>query len=247
MRNVVVCTALLLVAAVPANAQSDNPRFIVSVNAGVHTAAKALSDHFEFEQNVETATVDISYPFEPAALFDGGIAVRLWKQLGVGVAVSSYTREGSAAVDASIPHPFFFNQPRTVTGDVNDVSRTETGVHVQIVYVFPTRGRFRGLISAGPSRIEAEQEVVTAIQYDESFPFDEATFRSATTRSVKGSKMGFNVGADVSFLITRVFGVGAMARFTRADMDVDLGTPANRRIAFEAGGFQAGGGIRIVF
>ena len=46
-----------------------------------------------------------------------GPAIRVWKQLGVGVAVSVTSRAAATAeVTASIPHPFFFNQPRTVTG-----------------------------------------------------------------------------------------------------------------------------------
>ena len=43
----------------PAAAQSDG-RFAVGINGGVQTGATRLTDHFEFESNVETATVDVS-------------------------------------------------------------------------------------------------------------------------------------------------------------------------------------------
>ncbi len=245
MRNVVLCVALLVCLAVPAAAQVSNPRVFISVNAGIQPAPSGLSDRFTFEAELETATVDVDYPFEQATIIDGGAAVRLWKRLGAGVAVSSYARDGSAAVDASIPHPFFFEQPREVTGDATDITRSESAIHAQLVYIVHTSERLRILFSAGPSRIAVEQEIVTGVQYDESFPFDTATFRSATTQLLKGSKIGFNVGADVGYMITRMFGVGGMVRFSRADIDLD--GPANRSISVEAGGVQVGGGIRVVF
>lgn len=245
MRNVVLCTALVVCAGAPAAAQMSNPRVFVSVNAGIQPAPSNLSDRFTFEAELETATVDVEYPFAQATVFDGGAAVRLWKRLGAGAAFSSYSRDGSATVNAGIPHPFFFEQPREVTGEATGVGRSETAVHLQLVYIVPTNGRFRLLLGAGPSRIQVEQEVVTDVQYDESFPFDTATFRSATTRSFTGSRIGFNAGVDVGYMITDNFGIGGMVRFSRADLDLD--GPDNRTISLEAGGVQVGGGLRVVF
>jgi hypothetical protein len=245
MRNLVGCAALLVCVAVPAAAQVSNPRVFISVNAAVQPAPSDLADRFTFDAELETATVDVAYPFEPATSIDVGGAVRLWKRLGAGIAVSRYSRAGSAAVDATIPHPFFFEQPREVTGEATDISRSETAVHAQVIYIVPTSERLRILFSAGPSRLEVEQEIVTGVQYDEAFPFDTATFRSASTRSITGSKIGFNVGADVGYMITRVFGIGGMVRFSRADIDLDA--PDNRTVSVKAGGIQGGGGIRVVF
>ena len=245
MRNLVVCAAVVLFTAASADAQVVNPRFFISVNGGIQPSRGDLSDHFEFEQHVETARVDVAYPIEQATIFDGGVAVRLWKQLGAGVAFSGYSRDGSATVTAEIPHPFFFNRPRTIEGEVNSLTRTESAIHIQAVYIVPSSSRLRLLLSAGPSRIETEQAIVTAIQYDESFPFDTATFRGATTRSFKASKVGFNVGVDASYMFLRNIGVGALVRYASADIDTD--GPDNRRIALKSGGLQAGGGIRFGF
>jgi opacity protein-like surface antigen len=245
MRNVVLCAALLVCGAVPSAAQVSNPRVFISVNGGIQPAQSDLSDRFTFDAELETASVDVDYPFEQATIIDVGGAVRFWKRLAAGVAVSSYSRDGSAAVDASIPHPFFFEQPREVTGDAIDITRSETAVHAQLMYIVTTGDRLRVLVSAGPSRIAVEQDIVTGVRYDESFPFDTATFRSAATRSFTGSKIGFNVGADVGYMFTRMFGVGGMVRFSRADMDLD--GPDNRSISVQAGGVQAGAGIRVVF
>ena len=44
---------------------------------------------------------------------------------------------------------------------------------------------------------------------------------------------------------SRQFGVGGILRFSRATVDLDA--PDNRTVSVDAGGFYAGGGLRIVF
>lgn len=255
MRNVLLSVAIVAYTAWPAEAQvrrprpsgaALNPRVFVSLNAAVQPVPDEPTDRLTFEENLETATVDIGYAFERAAMFEGGVAVRLWRRFGAGVALSRYsTDNATATVDARIPHPFFFDQPRTVTGEVGELNRSERAVHMQVVYIVPASGRLRVLLSAGPSRMSVEQDLVTDIRYDESFPFDTATFRSTTTRPFKGSAIGVHAGADVSYMLTRSIGVGGMVRVSRAN--IDIAGPDNRRVSAEAGGVQAGGGLRVVF
>lgn len=239
-----LCAAAALALATPAAAQATASRLTVSVNAGVQTSATGLSDHFEFERDIETATVDVKYPIQPGVLFDAGVIVRLWKSLGAGVAVSRVTGDGSAQVDAQIPHPLYLQQPRAVSGEQEGITHAETGVHLQVQYSIPIASRFTLVLSGGPSRLDVEQEVVTGVLYDQEYPYDEATFRSATTRRSKASVTGFNAGADLRWMPGRI-GLGGLVRFTRGS--VDLTTENNRRIRVRAGGVQVGGGIRIGF
>ena len=244
-RVVAIAVAGVLAATIPAAAQDSPGRVVVTVNGGGQSAGPGLSDRFEFEQNVETATVDVQYPAKPTILGDGSLGFRLWKNLGVGVAVSYATGDGTAEVDAQIPHPFQFDQPRAVTGEQDGVTRTETGVHVQLQYTIPMSPRVLLVLSGGPSRLTVEQEVVTDVLYDDEFPFDTATFRSATTRRSKASVTGFHAGGDLHWMLTRHLGLGAMVRVIRGS--VELTTVNDRRISVRAGGVQAGGGIRIRF
>jgi hypothetical protein len=227
----------------PATAQS-NDRIVVGVNGGVQTGATRLTDHFEFETNVETATVDVKYPAEAAVLIDGNVTVRLWKQLGVGLAVSQTTRDGSADVDARIPHPLLFQQPRTVSGSQSGVSDAQTGIHFQLSYAIPATRRLTITLSGGPSYVHVSQDVVTDVKYTESYPYDVATFTSAPTERATAGAVGFNAGGDVRWMFTRAFGIGGLVRFTRATVDLESG---DRTISVQAGGVQAGGGIRLVF
>lgn len=238
------CAAAALALATPAAAQATSSRLTVSVNAGVQTSATSLSDHFEFERNVETATVDVGYPIKPGVLFDAGVIVRLWKNLGAGVAVSRVTDDGSAEIDAQIPHPFQFLQPRAISGEQRGIMHAETGVHLQLQYSIAIASRFTLVLSGGPSRLSVEQDLVTDVLYDDDFPYDEATFRSATTRRSKASVTGFNAGADLRWMPGRI-GLGGLVRFTRGS--VDLTTENDRPVPVRAGGVQVGGGIRIGF
>jgi hypothetical protein len=226
-------------------AQDAPSRVVVTVGGGVQSAGPGLTDHFEFERNIETAIVDVRYPAKPGVLVDGGVGFRLWKNLGVGVAVSRTTGEGAADVDAKIPHPLQFQQPRTVIGEQSGITHQETGVHAQLQFSIPATRRLILVLSAGPSRLNVEQEIVTDVLYDEEYPFDIATFRSATTRPSKASVTGFNAGGDLRWMLGRHIGVGGMVRFIRGS--VDLTTDNDRRIRVRAGGVQAGGGIRVTF
>ena len=167
----VLAIALLLWSsfAHPAAAQSDG-RFVVGINGGVQTGATRLTDHFEFESNVETATVEVTYPSKAAVLIDGSVVVHLWNQLGAGVAVSQATRDGAAEVDALIPHPLLFQQPRTVTGSQSGISGAQTGVHFQLSFAVAVTPRVIVTLSGGPSYVHVSQDLVTDVNYSESYP-----------------------------------------------------------------------------
>jgi len=245
---ITVAAASLLAA--PASAQtspsaSKAARVTVSVSGGVQQAASDVSDHFSFAKNVETETIDVKYPMKPWALVDVGAGFRLWKNIGVGIAVSHASGNGRADVTASVPHPFFFNQPRTVTGTENGIVHGETGVHLELQYLVPATGRLHFVLEGGPSWLNVDHEIVTDITVTESYPYDTAAFGGAVTKTTTASAVGFNAGIDVSWMFARSVGVGGLVRYTRAD--VDLKPIQGRSLAMKAGGVQAGIGIRVVF
>lgn len=243
-RTLALALATALACAVPTAAQ-NTPNVVVSLNGGTQVAADGLSDHFDFERNAETAIVDVKYPVKPGVLVDAGIGVRLWKRFGAGVAVAYATRDGAAQVDARIPHPFQFEQSRTITGEQGSITRAETGVHLQLQYSVEASRRLSVVLSGGPSWLGVEQKLVTDVQYDEAYPYDEATFRSATARRSKASAVGVNAGADLRWMFGRTIGLGALVRLTHGT--VDLETQDDRHVSVRAGGVQSGVGLRFVF
>jgi hypothetical protein len=225
-----------------AAAQERAERVWVSVNGGVQATSNDFSDEFDIERYVETGTVRTEYPVDRGTLIDGGVGVRVWRQLGVGVAVSHVSSSGDASIDARIPHPFFDNRHREVQGTIGS-TRRETDVHVQLAYLVPTRGPLRVVLSGGPSAMNVEQTIVTDIRYAETYPFDTAEFSGAPTRNASKVGIGFNVGADVAWMFTRTIGVGGLVRFAHASVKLDAGN--DRRVSVDAGGLQVGGGVRI--
>ena len=239
------CVISVLSCASPVLAQSWPERVHISVNGAFQATSNDFSDRFTFEESLETGSTDSDYPVESGFVFDVGGGYRLFGNLGAGVAVSYFTKAGTAATTSSFPHPFFFNRPRAVTGDATNLTRTETAVHVHAMYLVNPGGKLRMIFSGGPSFLNVKQDIVAEVLISETFPFDEAAFSSARSEEAKGSKVAFNVGADVLWMFAPRFGVGGLVRFSRASVDLDA--PGGRTIPVDAGGVYAGGGVRLLF
>jgi hypothetical protein len=125
------------------------------------------------------------------------------------------------------------------------LSREELGVHIQARGVFPIGARMQAMLFGGPSFFQVKQGVVTGFTYSDSYPYDEATFRSAATDGASVSKTGFNAGADVAFFFTRQLGIGGTVQFAGTSVDLPAGGGQTQRV--KVGGGKAGGGLRIRF
>jgi len=142
-----------------------------------------------------------------------------------------------------IPHPFFFNRPRSVSGDVGGLKRDELAVHVQVRAVVPVGNHLQVMVFGGPSFFQLKQDVATDISYADEYPYDSATFKTATIVSKSASKVGVNGGGDVAFFFTRQLGVGFTAQFANATIPAGLASSTDLKV----GGFRAGGGLRVRF
>jgi hypothetical protein len=249
MRSAAVAAGLAVVVlagcATGADAQPLRNRYWVTVDAGVQMSFDDVRDRFEFDRNVEAATATVEHDAGIGPAIAGGFGVLLSRNgLGAAVAVSRFSRSGTVQVEASIAHPFFFDRPREVSGEADDISRSETGIHGQLTYTVQTRNRLRVMLGGGVSVFNVEQELVTAVRYTESFPFDEAEFAGVDTDRSSGTAIGFNAGVDIRWLLSRTLGVGGLIRYSRGTVDLDV---QERTVGVEAGGLQALGGIRVFF
>ena len=170
MRTVLFSFAIALSVAAPATAQTWPERVHISVNGAFQPTANDFTDRFEFERDLETGSTEVDYPVQGGFVFDAGAGYRFWKNLAAGVSVSYFTRDDAASTTSSFPHPFFFNQPREVTGEATGVKRSETAVHVQLMYLVNRGGRLRFVLSGGPSYFTVEQDLVTEVTITETFP-----------------------------------------------------------------------------
>lgn len=237
---------LMLVAHAPAAlAQSGRELIRVAVTGGAQVYPDAIAQRFTRPLNVETAeyTADLSTPL--SGFIEAGARVRVLRNLAAGLSVSYASAQTGGTVNASLPHPFYFRQPRAISGDVDDLERRELAVHAEAAWTFRVTPRLQVTVFGGPSYIQVRHALVTDVSYAESFPFDTATFARAVTASATVSALGFNGGGDVSWRVGRQFGVAGLVRYARAD--VTLTPAAGNNVAVRAGGVQAGGGLRFYF
>jgi opacity protein-like surface antigen len=235
-------TALAQTSAKPA---AETFRGYVSANGGYQATSTDFRDTVAFTEFLEEAQVESSYSVSTGPQLDVAGAVRLWRLVGVGVGVTRFSRTGGASVAAEIPHPFFFDRPRAIEGEASGLKREELAVHLQAVAFLPTPGRFSVALFGGPSLFSVKQGLVSRVEYNQEYPYDTAAFSGTRTDRASESNLGFNAGADVGFFLSRNVGVGGVIRFSRAAME--LTSADGDSVTFDAGGFQAGGGLRLRF
>lgn len=220
-----------------ASSASAVDRAVVSANWVWQSASDSFSEQTTFDIYLEQARYTSSYEVQSNSSFDIGGSVPLWNGLGVGVAVSRFSDARDITIEGSLPHPFFFQRNRAISGTVGG-EREELGVHVDAVYFVPLGRRMQLLVFGGPTFFSARQSVVTDIDYTEQFPYDVATFSNAAVAVAKESKVGFNVGADFGYYFTDIVGVGGIVRFSRAKVPFSIGD-------LDVGGASGGVGVRI--
>ena len=220
-------------------------RGFVTLNGGYQATSTDFTDNIVFTKFVEEGDLDADYGLGGGPLLDMGGGVRLWRNLAVGVAVSAFGKDDDAGVTARVPHPFFFDRDRQISGSQAGMRREETAVHVQAIWIVPVNGALEVSVFGGPTFFDITQDLVTGVLFTQAYPFDTATFTGTTTGRQSASKVGFNVGADVSVYFFGHIGVGWLARFSRAT--IDLPSQDGGTVAVETGGFQTGGGLRLRF
>lgn len=245
LRRIAAGCLLATIWTVPAAAQTPERRAFVTLNGAAQTGTPAMTDQITFTANAESGTIEARYPARTARLFEGSIGYRFARRVGIAAAGSQAASSGSAGITASVPHPLYDDRHRLVEGDAAGITRRELAAHLQLFYEVPLGRRLQLRLAAGPSWIQVEQDVVHDVAVDEDYPFDTATFRSASTRGASASGVGFNLGADVSWMFSPALGAGVLLRYVGAD--IDLNTPDSGVLPSKGGGVQVGGGLRFRF
>jgi len=224
---------------------SWSDRGYVSLNGTFQATSNAFTGTTTFTQNVEAGTVTTSYDSARPPVLDVGGAARVWRNLAVGAAVTWLSRDRNGSLSASIPHPFLFNMPRTVSGAVADVPRREVALHLHASWVVPAGRKTQIAIFGGPSVFRVTQGFVTDVSTSSVYPYDTATFVSATTVQLSQTQLGFNGGVDITERVSKSVGVGAIVRYSRAS--VPFPVASGQEVSIRAGGLQVGGGVRFAF
>ena len=193
MNWILIAAAWTLLCVQGATAQTIPPsRGFVVVNGGFQLTANDFSDSATKRENAEDGSLNTAYVVQKGPAFDIAAGGIIKGRLAVGAGVSRFQVATPSSLTASVPHPFFFNRPRTVSGTASGLSREELAVHVHAGGTFPIGTRVQVMVFGGPSLFKVRQGLVTDFSYSDSYPYDDATFASATTGTSNVSKIGFN-------------------------------------------------------
>ena len=86
--------------------------------------------------------------------------------------------------------------------------------------------------------------LVSGFSWKDEYPYDQATLVSTQTASGHASALGFHAGGDVAFFFGPGVGVGGSVQVSGATLKLTAG---NAQATINAGGVQAGGGLRVRF
>jgi hypothetical protein len=244
---------LTLVVSAPVQAQMPawEDRGFLNVNFGFQNkTATELAVERSFTLYDEAAKITASQTIETS----GGIpdfmaGARLFGNFGLGLGYNRISTETISPISASIPHPVFYDQPRTAAATEDRLKHVENALHVMGIFVVPVGPKFDIMLSAGPTFFSVEQGTpnLGAIQVGPDVaPYSTVTLTSVGQVTTKKTQVGYNVGADITLRVAQRFGIGGFVRYTGANVEV---TPTGlaEAITIEVGGIQFGGGIRIRF
>lgn len=223
----------------------DLGRIYLSLNALVPVAGDEVRDSFTLRRNAEDGRLDVDYGAGRRPGLDLAGGVLLTPHLGVGAGVTLLRQSAPASVRATIPHPFLFAQPRPIEGRVDGVEQTFTAFHVQARIVIPAGRRIQMTVFGGPTFFRGGQQVVHDVEYDETYPYDTASFARALLEDSEASKVGAHGGADVGYFFTRRVGVGVGAQYAAHRLPLSSGH--SRALDVRIGGVQAAAGLRLRF
>ena len=224
---------------------SSTPRVFFNVNAGSQVTSTTFVDNVAFTEFLEEADFDATYGIASNMSFDIGGGIRTTSNLGVGISVSRFKILEAATIDGRIPHPFYFARKRTIEGRSENLFRDEISTHLDVQWFRPVSDSLEFSVFGGPTFFSVTQGLVTAISFDHAYPFDTATFSSASTGEQAKSTIGVNLGADMGYFFSDAIGIGALVRFSRGS--VNLSSADGGEILISLGGLHVGGGLRIRF
>lgn len=164
---------------------------------------------------------------------------------GVGVGADVYVRSTEATVNATVPHPFFFNQPRSATFETAGLSSREIAFNISGTYTPPDAGPVKILVFGGPTIFNVSQIVVTDVTLRDQYPYDTTTITGIKSERLKANLFGFHLGTDLTYFLSPLVGIGGGARYTRATLKFD--NDPGPTVKGLAGGVQATFGVRLRF
>ena len=263
MRNAVVLCAGLLTLMLPsvakaqAQTQAQAPsqgmmpfggKVFVTINGLYQPGEETIDQTVTFDVYEETATTSASQRVKNGGgMFDIGGGYRT-NRYGIGISYTQFKSTNSASISGSIPHPIVFDQPRMVSTTLDGLEHTEHVVHLQAYYFVPLARKMDVGVFIGPSFFSVRQDYVTGLTSFTPPPPEPPPYETVSIPvgrgTAKDSPVGFNIGGELTYLITPNIAGAFLLRFSRAGADLDFDGATH---SMNVGNVQFGGGVRLRF
>ena len=214
------------------------------VDIGWRPASRSFTGTRIFTVFEEEANFEADHEITGGGVVEVGASFLLWDNFAVGLDVSSYRSVNPATLKTDLPHPIFFDVPRQSSGVAGGLERHELGFHLRALWVSRLTNWLVVSFSAGPSLINARQDLVSAVKHVElDFPFEEVKFTGATVEEQSSVTSGYNVGVDIdTYFLHKIPFLNQYDRLEAVGLGLLL-----RLIAIDLGGLQLTAGLRFRF
>jgi hypothetical protein len=226
--------------AASASAQSItwDQTFLAGANVGAQVSStRTETTAFNFNLYGESATVSNVRSVPNTVAFDVFGAARLRGNFGVAGIAIQRNANSDGAVTASVPSPIFFDQPRSVTTSVADMTHRERWAGAYGAYMLKLDEKMGVLFMGGPMIAAVDHSLATSATVTEGTSAPVVVV--GLTENNK-TVWGFGAAVDFHYMATRNIGVGAQARYISATANFTDGK-------VKVGGLQVAAGIRIGF
>lgn len=225
------------------SAQAEE-RFRLLFNGSFATQSLDYASTRNFTEFAEAGSNTGRFSVDSGIGIDVGLQVNVLKHVGVMASYTRYKQDAGGSFEASLPHPLYFGQPRQASGELPGNSYEESAGHLDVVVSGDT-GRLNLSAWGGLSLFTVKGSLLSSVAYTHTYPYDSITISSTPTSAAKDKPKGWNVGAGVDVRLFKHVALGAQVRYSQAKARLSVGELSTEE--FDAGGLQAGGGVRIVF
>jgi len=220
--------------------------FYIRAGAGYGTKSYSYSNNWNFTQYQEQGNVNESYSVDTTGLaYEAGIGFLFTKNVGLEVSFAPVSSQTKGEFTAAFPHPFYFDNDRTVDWNKNDLAYAESEINLNLILYFPVGGGFNIYISGGGTYfLNVKAENLQQISWSElGYPYNDIS-TSYTYNNYSNSGFGFNGGGGIDFFFIENVGLNVNVRYSSGQVKVDV---EGVEIELKPGGLKATGGIKIAF
>ena len=234
--------ALSLVTALPASAQMQwTDKAFVSVNFGAQAPSQSLTSATTPDIYGEPASFASTQDVAGGAFWDLAGGYKVWRNLAVGIGLTHVGSTADLTINASIPDPLFFDQPRNVIVTVPDAHHSQTAINLTGTWVMPITDKIDIGYQFGPTIFLVSQDLPGA-PAPGAITEPGPVVSSLPLETVDNTTVGIHFGVDLTYMVTPRFGVGGIARYSWGSADL-----AGANDSVTVGGFQIGAGLRVRF